>query len=84
MWNPCELKVTMRGDRLARGKRFFLEAQSARNLLSAAAASKMRSSLPRKTYIIGGHVTPFIGKGHPDFIHKVFDLFFFFLRRKLI
>ena len=23
----------------------------------------------RRVFILGGHITPFIGKGHPDFIH---------------
>jgi acetyl-CoA acyltransferase len=27
-------------------------------------------ALHRKTFVIGGHITPFIGKNHPDFIWK--------------
>lgn len=26
--------------------------------------------LHRKVYVVGGHLTPFVGKGHPDFIWK--------------
>ena len=27
-------------------------------------------SLQRRAFVIGGHITPFIGKGHPDFVWK--------------
>jgi acetyl-CoA acyltransferase len=27
-------------------------------------------SLQRKVYVVGGHITPFIGKNHPDFVWK--------------
>lgn len=31
--------------------------------------------LPRKVYVLGGYTSKFIGKGHPDFIHKKHPLF---------
>eukprot|EP01099_Mayorella_cantabrigiensis_P002680 TRINITY_DN2174_c0_g1_i1.p1 TRINITY_DN2174_c0_g1~~TRINITY_DN2174_c0_g1_i1.p1 ORF type:complete len:435 (-),score=119.26 TRINITY_DN2174_c0_g1_i1:29-1294(-) len=30
----------------------------------------MALKLNRRVFLLGGHITPFIGKGHPDFIHK--------------
>ncbi len=35
----------------------------------------MSSSLSRRVFVVGGHITPFIGKGNPNFIDKKHPLF---------